>query len=310
MKNRRIMVTGAAGFIGSNLVEFLLADNFVVGVDNFSNGREENLRDFYGNRNFKLERIDVKNKEALKRAMKDIDIVFHLSANSDVRKGYENPEVDFNENALATRVVLEAMRESDVGELVFSSTSTVYGNAELIPTPESYGPLKPISHYGASKLAAEAFIFSYSSNYGFKSSVFRFANVVGKRGTHGAIFDFIRKLKQNSEELEVLGDGTQTKSYIYVDDCISGMTYLHGKADGLFNLGTKGQTSVAEIAEMTVRKFSPGAKIKFVGGPGGAGWIGDVKKMSLDISKALNNGWRYRLDSTEAVRKAIEGAHL
>ncbi|MEM0140511.1 MAG: NAD-dependent epimerase/dehydratase family protein [Thermoplasmatales archaeon] len=308
MKNKRIIVTGAAGFIGSNLVEFLLKDNYVIGVDNFSNGKEENVNEFLGNKSFRLERVDVKDKEMLKKTMKDVDVVFHLSANADVRRGYGNPEVDFQENAYATKILLQAMRESDVGELVFSSTSSVYGNADLLPTPESYGPLKPISHYGASKLAAEAFIFSFSSNYGFKSSVFRFANVVGKRGTHGAIFDFIEKLKKNKDELEVLGDGTQTKSYIYVDDCVAGMVYLHGKADGLFNLGTKGQTSVSEIAEMTVRKFSPQARIKFVGGPGGAGWIGDVKKMSLDITKALNNGWRYRWESTEAVKKTIEGA--
>ncbi len=178
----------------------------------------------------------------------------------------------------------------------------------MIPTPELYRPLKPISHYGASKLAAEAFIFSFSSNYGFKSTIFRFANVVGKKGTHGAIADFIEKLAKNRTSLDVLGDGTQKKSYIYVDDCVTGIIELHGKEDGLFNLGTMGRTSVTQIAEMTVARYSPEAKINYVGGPGGAGWIGDVKFAGLDITKALRNGWRYEIDSTDAVKKAIVDA--
>ncbi|MGC8645859.1 MAG: NAD-dependent epimerase/dehydratase family protein [Thermoplasmata archaeon] len=307
MKGKRVLVTGAAGFIGSNLIEHLIQDNEVVGIDNLSVGRMENISDFQGQRNFTFIKLDVKEKERLKEAMKDVETVFHLSANSDVRRGHEDPEVDFMENAVATKTVLEAMRLSDAREIVFTSSSAVYGNAEVVPTPESYGPMKPISHYGASKLAAEAFIFSYSSNYGFKSSIFRFANVIGKKGTHGVIFDFIEKLKRNRDVLDVLGDGTQAKSYIYVDDCILGMMELHGRSDGLFNLGTRGVTKVSEIAEMVIAKFSPGAKIRYVGGPGGAGWVGDVKRMSLDVKKAMDNGWKYRWESTDAVKKTIEG---
>ncbi len=308
MKGKRILVTGAAGFIGSNLVESLIKENFVTGVDNLSSGRMENIGEFLSSRNFSFKRLDVKDLEGLKREMEGVDVVFHLSANADVRRGYEDSAVDFRENVQATYSVLEAMRSRDVKEMIFSSTSAVYGNAEIIPTPELYGPLKPISHYGASKLSAEAFIFSFSSNYGFTSSIFRFANVVGKKGTHGAISDFIKKLGRDRTTLEVLGDGTQKKSYIYVDDCVRGIIELHGKEDGLFNLGTRGRTTVAEIAEMTVQRYAPGAKIKYVGGPGGAGWVGDIKYGGLDITKALRNGWKYEIDSNEAVRKAIEDA--
>lgn len=308
MKSKKILVTGAAGFIGSNLVESLIRDNYVIGVDNLSSGRKENLSEFLQSENFAFRTIDVKDTELLKREMDGVDVVFHLSANADVRKGYEDSGVDFRENVQATLSVLEAMRAKDVSEIIFSSTSAVYGNAAVIPTPEFYGPLVPISHYGASKLGAEAFIFSFSSNYGIKSSVFRFANVVGRRGTHGAIADFIVKLKKDRTVLDVLGDGTQKKSYIYVDDCVNGMILLHGKEDGLFNLGTRGRTSVREIAEMTVERFSPGARINYVGGPGGAGWVGDVKYAGLDITKAQRNGWEYMIDSNDAVRKAIEDA--
>ena len=308
MKGKRILITGAAGFIGSNLVESLVRDNSVIGVDNLSSGREENIAEFLSSKNFTFKKLDVKDIDGLKREMDDVDIVFHLSANADVRKGYGDSGVDFRENVQATYSVLEAMRSKDVKEMVFSSTSAVYGNAEIIPTPELYGPLKPISHYGASKLAAEAFIFSFSSNYGFKSSIFRFANVVGKKGTHGAIADFIEKLRKNRTTLDVLGDGTQKKSYIYVDDCVRGIIELHGREDGLFNLGTRGRTTVAEIAEMTVAKYSPGARINYVGGPGGAGWVGDIKYGGLDITKALRNGWKYEIESNDAVKKAIEDA--
>jgi len=306
VKNKRIMITGAAGFIGSNLVEFLVKENEVLGIDNLSSGTEDNIREFYSSKNFKFKKLDVKDKDEMKQVMNGIDIVFHLSANADVRRGFDDPVIDFRENALATHNLLECMREKDVKELVFASTSAVYGNAGIIPTPETYGPLKPISHYGASKLAAEAFIFSFSDNYDFKSSVFRFANVVGKRGTHGVIFDFIEKLKKDNKRLEVLGDGTQSKSYIHVEDCVRGMTELHGKGDGLFNLGTKERTSVSKIADLVVSRYAPNAKIRYVGGPGGAGWKGDIKVMQLDVSKALRNGWKYKFESTESVKTAIE----
>ncbi len=305
MRGKKVLVTGAAGFIGSNLVESLLKENYVVGVDNLSSGREENIKEFMSASNFAFRKIDVKDTAKLKEEMSGVDIVFHLAANADVRRGYDDSVVDFRENVQATHSVLEAMRSKDVKHLVFSSTSAIYGNAEVIPTPEIYGPLKPISHYGASKLAAEAFIFSFSSNYGLTSSIFRFANVVGRKGTHGAIHDFIEKLNKDRSILEVLGDGTQTKSYIYVDDCVKGIIELHGKEDGLFNLGTRGRTSVKQLAEMTVARYSPGAKISYVGGPGGAGWHGDIKQMGLDITKAFRNGWKYELDSTEAIEKAI-----
>lgn len=308
MKGLRILVTGAAGFIGSNIVRALIKENDVIGVDNLSTGRIENVSEFGELKNFSFLKFDVKDKIKLKRALSGVDLVIHLSANADVRAGYRTSSMDFNENVVATYSVLEGMREKDVRGIIFSSSSTVFGKASVLPTPESYGPLRPISHYGASKLAAEGFIFSYTSYYGFKSSVYRFANVVGKNAGHGVITDFIKKLKKNSKVLPVLGDGTQSKSYIYIDDCVEGMIKLHGKGDGLFNLGTKERTPVREIAKLVIKKVAPEAIVKFVGGPGGAGWPGDVKTMSLDVTKALNAGWDYRYNSTEAVKKAIDDA--
>lgn len=214
MKSKRIIITGVAGFIGSNMAESLIEENEVTGIDNLSWGNRENIESLMKNKNFKFEREDVNNTEKLVKIMKGADLVIHLSANPDVRLGYGNTDIDFRENVKATYSVLEAMRISDVKEIIFSSSSTVYGIPSVMPTPENYGPLKPVSHYGASKLAAEAFIFSYSSLYGFRSSIFRFANVVGRKGTHGVIFDFINKLKKDRSVLEVLGDGTQSKSYI------------------------------------------------------------------------------------------------
>lgn len=306
MRRKRILITGAAGFIGSNLVEKLLPDNEIVGVDNLSSGSEDNIREFLGSKSFEFIKADVNDFEKFKGFLDGIDIIFHLSANPDVRKGHEDTNIDLRENLMATHSVLEAMREKDINELVFSSSSAVYGNVNVIPTPETYGPLKPISHYGASKLAAEGFIFSFSENYGINSTVLRFANVVGKKGSHGVIFDFVKKLKDNKESLEVLGDGTQSKSYLYVEDCVEGMISLHGKDDGLFNLGTEERTTVTEIANLVKEKYAPNAKLDYKGGPGGAGWMGDVKTMQLDISKALKNGWRYNNGSTESIRRAIE----
>ncbi|MCL5681004.1 MAG: NAD-dependent epimerase/dehydratase family protein [Candidatus Thermoplasmatota archaeon] len=306
MKGKRILITGIAGFIGSNMAEYFLDENEIIGVDNLSSGRMENLRDLEGNKNFILHINDVKNNDELSKLMKGVDVVIHLSANPDVRVGYDDPIVDFRENTVATHSVLEAMRKNDVKEIIFSSSSTIYGIPTILPTPENYGPLKPVSHYGASKLAAEGFISSYSSMYGFTSSIFRFANVVGKRGTHGVIVDFINKLKKDGKVLEVLGDGTQSKSYVDVQDVISGIDLLHGKGDGIFNLGTAGRTTVMEIADLVIKKESPGARIKLMGGPGGGGWAGDVKVMSLDIKKAQSFGWKYRMESTDSVRNAIE----
>jgi len=305
MKDKRIVITGVAGFIGSNMAESLVKENELIGVDNLSWGKRDNINSLLENKNFKFVKEDVNNTEKLARIIKGADLVVHLSANPDVRLGYGNTDIDFKENAKATYSVLEAMRISDVKELIFSSSSTVYGIPSVMPTPENYGPLKPVSHYGASKLAAEGFIFSYSSMYNFKSSIFRFANVVGRKGTHGVIYDFINKLRKNSEVLEVLGDGTQSKSYIYVDDCIDAMTFLHGKDDGLFNIGTDGRTSVLDIAKFVIDKYSPGAKIKLMGGPNGGGWPGDIKIMSLDISKAKSHGWSYKLNSDDAIRKTV-----
>jgi len=306
MKNREVVITGVAGFIGSNMAEKLVMENRVYGIDNLSWGKKENLESLFKNQNFKFIHMDVKNTEQLAREIEGKDIIIHLSANPDVRKSAEDSQIDFNENALATYSVLEAMRKSDVNEIIFASSSTVYGIPDLMPTPENYGPLKPVSHYGASKLAAEGFIFSFSNIYGFKSSIFRFANVVGRRGTHGVIYDFINKLKKSPDTLEVLGDGTQSKSYIHIDDTMDAMIELHGKGDGLFNIGTATRTSVLEIAKMVISRVSPGAKIKIMGGPGGGGWKGDIKVMHLDIKKALSYGWKYRYESTEAVKKALE----
>ncbi len=301
----RIMVTGGAGFIGSHIVDRLIKEgNHVTVYDNLSSGKREFIEHHMGKDNFRFVEADLLDFETLSREMRGMDAVFHVAANPDVKLGAEDTKVHMEQNVLATYNVLEAMRINDVHDIVFTSTSTVYGESEKIPTPEDYGPLVPISLYGASKLAAEAFITSYAHTFDMRAVLYRFANIVGPRSTHGVIFDFIMKLMRNPKELEILGDGMQTKSYLYVEDCVDAIIfgYKNRKRDvEIFNIGSEDWINVRKIADIIVDEMNlSDVKYRFTGGK--RGWKGDVPKMLLSIDKIKSYGWSPVHNSEDSVR--------
>ena len=304
------MVTGGAGFIGSHLVEALVNKNWNVTVlDNLSSGREQNLSFFQEDIRLRFLTGDCRNPEDVREALKRVDVVFHFAANPEVRLELADPKRCYEQNIEATYTLLEEIRTSKAESIVFASSSTVYGDAKTIPTPEHYGPLKPISVYGASKLACEALVSSYCYSFKKRGIIIRPANIVGPRATHGVILDFIRKLKANPLELEILGNGTQTKSYLYIDDCIDAIIKAYESAEEpvtIYNIGSEEQTNVTEIAKITIKEIGlKDVKLKFSGGiEGGRGWIGDVKNMLLDVSELKSLGWKPKLNSKEAVRQA------
>lgn len=310
---KRVLVTGGAGFIGSHLVDRLMMGGCEVKViDNLSSGSLNNLKQWLNNRNFKFFRGDLRDPNKVEEALKEVELVFHFAANPEVRVSSIDPRVSYEQNVSTTYNLLEAMRRSEKAKtIVFASSSTVYGEAKTIPTPESYGPLNPISVYGASKLACEALILGYANTFNFKAVIYRLANIVGGRSNHGVIIDFIRKLKKNPKELEVLGDGNQTKSYLHVSDCINAILtgLLAGKEKiEVFNVGSKDWVNVKTIAEIVASELGlKDVKVKFTGGVnGGRGWIGDIKAMLLNVSKLFNLGWKPRYNSKEAVRLATK----
>src|SRR3989344_2475871 len=295
--NKRIkaFVTGGAGFIGSHLVDRLIADGYEVAVfDNLSLGKKEYIKQHFSNPKFKFIEADLLDTENLKEAMSGSEIVFHLAANSDVIRSAQNPKIDLEQGTMATYNVLEAMRVNNIKKILFTSSNVVYGEATVSPTAENYGPLLPISFYGASKLACEAVIGAYCHNFGFSSWIYRFGNIIGQRPTHGVVLDFYRKLQKNPAELEVLGDGNQSKPYIEVHDCVDGMLFgLNNSKDqiNLFNLGTEGGVYVRDIAQIVIQEMGLlQAKIKYAGGI--RGWPGDVHTVRLDISKLKALGWK------------------
>lgn len=308
----RVLVTGGAGFIGSHIVDALMKGNSRVSVfDNLSSGTLQNIERWLNDPNFTFVKGDLLNLNDLTRLTEGrYDVVFHLAANPEVRVSSVNPNVHFQQNVVATYNLLEYLRKTDAAStLAFSSTSTVYGDASEIPTPESYAPLKPISVYGATKLASEALIAAYAYAYGFKTVIYRLANVVGPRSRHGVIYDFVKKLRANPRELEILGDGSQTKSYIYVDDCVKAMLLGLDRSEsqvGVYNVGSEDQVDVKTVADIIVQEMGlKDVKYKFTGGVnGGRGWRGDVKNMLLDVTKLKSLGWRPKLNSKQAVRKA------
>ncbi|MEM0057856.1 MAG: NAD-dependent epimerase/dehydratase family protein [Candidatus Bathyarchaeia archaeon] len=309
----RVFITGGAGFIGSHLVDRLCEKNVdVIVFDNLSAGRLENIKKWLNSPNFKFILGDLLHPEKILGSLSDCETVFHFAANPEVRISSENPKIHYEQNVVATFNLLEAVRRADgVKTLVFASSSAVYGDAEEIPTSEDYGPLKPISIYGASKLASEALITSYAHNYGFRTVIYRLANIVGSRARHGVIYDFIKKLMENPEKLEILGDGTQKKSYLHVEDCIDailfGLSFARGKAE-IFNVGSEDQITVKEIADIVCMKIGlRNVQYVFTGGvDGGRGWKGDVKFMQLSIDKLKKLGWRPKLNSRQAVERAAE----
>jgi UDP-glucose 4-epimerase len=303
----RIFVTGGAGFVGSNLCERLLkAGHEVSAYDNLSAGSLDLLRDCTPNRNFRFVKADLLDLQKLETELRGHDVVFHLAANSDIQDGLRNPDTDFRLGTVATFNVLEGMRRSKVSKLVFSSSSVIYGEPAQIPTSEDYGPLLPISLYGASKLACEGLISAFCHNYGMQAWMFRFANICGRHGTHGAIVDFIRKLRKDPKRLEILGDGKQAKPYLHVSECVDGM--IHGwqhssEPVNYFNLGCEGATSVSELARYVIGAIGlTNVAFEFTGGS--RGWPGDVPQVRLDCSKMERIGWKARMTSSDAVQRA------
>jgi len=314
--SKEIVVTGGAGFIGSNLVRHLVSKGIKVKViDNLSSGNINNIKDLINKGLVSFFKIDLKHISPydLKNLFQESDVIYHLAANPEVKVSVINPQVHFYENVVATFNVLEACRLADVNVLVFTSSSTVYGDAKKLPTPENYHPLIPISMYGAAKLASENLIITYSKLYGFKALILRLANIVGPYQTHGVIVDFIRKLRQNPRILEILGDGTQRKSYLHVYDLLNAidvaLNYILNSSNNfeIFNVGNNDWVTVKEIADIVVNEMGL-SNVKYVFKPGtkdGRGWVGDVKFMLLDIGKITSIGWRPRYSSATAIRLAV-----
>jgi UDP-glucose 4-epimerase len=304
------VVTGGAGFIGSHVVDALVAQgDRVIVIDSLVAGDEKNIAAPLRSGRVQFIKADLLGED-WQHALKGADRVYHLAADPDVRQSAMTPDPTFKNNIVATYRVLEAMRQHGVPEMVFTSTSTVYGNATIIPTPETYAPFEPVSVYGASKLACEALISAYCHSFDMRSWQFRFANIIGPRSGHGVIADFVRKLKNNPGELEILGNGKQSKSYLEVSECIRAMefTIAHTKQPvNTFNIGSEDWIDVVAIADIVTK--SMGLKevhYRFTGGE--LGWVGDVPRMQLSIDKLKALGWKPQRGSRESVRMAAEAA--
>lgn len=303
----RYFVTGGAGFIGSHLVDRLIKIGKVTVYDNFSSGRRDFVQHHLGGNSFQLIEADLLDFDTLNQAIAGHNVVFHLAANPEVRQGAQDTKLDLEQETIATYNALEAMRLNGIKKVVFASSSTIYGETPVIPLPEGYGPVLPISLYGAGKLACEGLISAFCHTFDMQAWIFRFANIVGKRATHGVIFDFIQKLRQNPGELEILGDGKQCKPYLHVEDCIDGVLFGFRNAYekvNIFNLGCSTATDVTTIAKMLVEAMGlTDVKFKYTGG--GRGYPGDVPQVRFDITKISQLGWKPKYTSDEAVRKAI-----
>jgi len=304
------VVTGGAGFIGSHLVDALVEQgDRVVVIDSLVAGREETISAHLRSGKAQLVKKDLL-CNGWQDALKGADRVYHLAADPDVRQSAMTPDPTFQNNIVATYRVLEAMRMHSVPELVFTSTSTVYGNASIIPTPETYAPFEPVSVYGASKLACEALISAYSHSFSMHSWQFRFANIIGSRSGHGVITDFVRKLRENPKELEILGNGKQTKSYLEVGECIRAMEFAIAHARdpvNTFNIGSEDWIDVVAIADIVTESMGlKGVHYRFTGGE--LGWVGDVPKMQLSVEKLKALGWKPQRGSRESVRIAAQAA--
>ncbi|MBI4550385.1 MAG: NAD-dependent epimerase/dehydratase family protein [Candidatus Omnitrophica bacterium] len=300
----RDFVIGGAGFIGSHLTGRLLqAGRGVTVFDNLSTGKRSFLRPYEGHPGFRFVRGDVLSLRALRSAMKGCGFVYHLAANADIMRAMKDPGLDFYQGVVATFYVLEAMRGLGLKPLVYFSGSGVYGDYGLRSIPEDAGPLRPQSMYGAAKLSSEAMISAYSHLYGIRAWIFRPANIIGPRPTHGVIYDFIRKLKRDPRRLAVLGDGSQSKSYLHVEDLLDAVFLAVRRARApvnAFNVGSRTSVTVREIARVVAREMGL-RRVRFDFGRGARGWKGDIPKVRLDIRRLSRLGWSPRLNSREAV---------
>ena len=309
-----VLVSGAAGFIGCNLVKALLDDGkHVVAFDNLSRGRVEYLRQFGNDPHFSFSVVDLADYDQLRAGLarvhsaEPIDEAWHLAANSDIPGGVSDPAVDLRDTFMTTFNLARAMKDFGIPALAFASSSAIYGDRPGITLTESTGPCLPISNYGAMKLASEGVISAAAESHLAQAFIFRFPNVVGAPATHGVIFDFIHRLRDNPSRLDVLGNGTQQKGYLHVDDLIGAMRFIRAQSRERVtccNIGASDEgATVRFIAEETVAAVAPGARIAF--GEGDRGWVGDVPQFSLSVEKLHGMGWRPKLGSRDAIRRAI-----
>jgi UDP-glucose 4-epimerase len=308
----RVVIVGGAGFIGSHFTDHLLGDENVAAVtiyDNFSSGRRWHLVTHDGDPRLNVVEADVADLAELTRAMAGHDAVIHLASNPDIARAAVEPSIDFDQGTLLTHNVVEAARRAGVGTLMYASGSGVYGDLGTLEVDEDHGPLLPISTYGASKLAGEALISSYSHMFGLRGRAFRFGNVVGPRQTHGVGYDFVRRLLARPAELPILGDGTQSKSYIHVDDVVAAvLTSLRDEraAYRVYNVATGDYITVTEIAELALEcaGLEPGS-VRFVYSGGDRGWKGDIPVVRLSTARMRALGWANRRSSMEALRDSM-----
>jgi len=310
MNRKSVLVTGGAGFIGSHLIDLLLKEGLeVVAVDNFELGRPENLSHLAGNQCFQFIEMDVLDRNKLSRLFSEqsFETVFHMAANSDIARGGTDTGRDLRLTFLTTFEVLDAMRAAGVRQIVFASSSAVYGELDEF-LRENSGPLQPASLYGAGKLAAEAYVSAFAHNFGIQGTICRFPNVVGERSTHGVVFDFINRLAADPARLRILGNGRQEKPYLYVRDLVDAILFLWKKAAlpiECFNIGVPGTTTVTRIAEIVVEEMAL-ANVVFDYTGGDRGWVGDVPQFRYDTSKINSHGWHAPRDSDASVRLAVQ----
>ncbi len=309
----KVFITGVAGFIGSTLADRLLAaQHSVVGFDNFSTGQREFLSGVGAHASFRLVEGDVLDLATLTKAMAGCDTVFHLAANADVRFGLEHPSKDLHQNTVATFNVLEAMRANGIKKIAFSSTGSVYGEANRIPTPEDHPFPIQTSLYAASKLSGEALIEAYCEGFGFEGYIFRFVSILGERYTHGHVLDFYKQLCEHPEHLKVLGDGTQRKSYLYVQDCLSAMLHVMSLATAatakhrveIYNLGTDEYVEVKQSIAFIRAHLGLNPRLEFSGGS--RGWVGDNPFIFLDTKKIRATGWKTTLTIQQSIIRTLQ----
>jgi UDP-glucose 4-epimerase len=305
----KILITGGAGFIGSHLSDLLVSKNYdVVVLDNLSMGTIQNIAHLLEHENFTFIKENLLHLDELKNIFQNnkFDAVFHLAANSDIAQSAGNPKIDLDNTFMTTWNVLECCRLFHVNHFVFASSSAVYGDAMQELTEET-GPLSPVSYYGAGKLASEGFISAYSFMNNIQSWIIRFPNIVGERATHGVIHDFIAKLKNNQNQLGILGDGKQKKPFLYVKDLVDALFFIYQAAKdrlNYFNVGVEDQTTVNEIAKIVCEEMGLN-NVRFIHTGGSTGWRGDVPHYQYDLHKINSLGWRAKYSSPEAVRIAV-----
>lgn len=304
----KIFVTGGAGFIGSHLIDrLMLEEHQVTAYDNLSSGKREFIAHHLNQDAFGFIEADTLDFDMLMQSMKGHDTVFHLAANGDIRQGIVETDLHLKQGTIATYNVLEAMRINGINQIIFSSSATVYGETPVMPLPEDYGPLLPISLYGAGKLAAEGLISAYCGTFDMQGWIFRFANIVGKRMGHGVIYDFIEKLNRNPHEVEILGDGHQRKPFVSVEDCIDAILSGYNnsnKSVNVLNIGCSTTTDVTTIAKIVIEEMGLNdVQFKYTGGE--RGWPGDVPQLRFNVEKMKELGWEAKYTSDEAARRAI-----